>query len=139
MSRVASRAAQQAQFHARLRWAGAPLLFSGVLLLGWAVVTLLQGGHVGLVLLGMFGTGLGLASFGANHDTALALALTAREQGGEEAGLTDTLTAELVEELEVDRAEVLSLRPSPRIAMVIPMVALTVQCIVLWRLASGVL
>jgi hypothetical protein len=87
----------------------------------------------------MFGSGLGLASFGANHDTAMALALRVRDAEGEEPLLSDALSQELSEELEYSRSEVLAMRPSPRIATVIPLVALTAQGLLVWQLAGGVL
>jgi len=136
-SASASADAKQARFHARLRWAGAPLLLTGVLLLGWGVVSVMGGQSVTVIFIGFFGCGLGLASFGANHDTAMALALSARDAQGEEPVLSDELARELKEELDTDRGEVLSLRPSPRIAMVIPLVALLVQGFLLWRLSGG--
>ena len=130
--------ARVATFHARLRWIGAPLLFSGALLLFWAVTAALRGGSGWLIMLGMLGTGMGLASFGANHDTAMASALRAQE-GGSGAALPEELAREVAEELQKDRAELLSLRPSPRIAAVLPLVALAAQGYLLWRLSAGLL
>lgn len=137
MVQSAQQDASRARFHARLRWVGAPLLLSGVVLLCWGIASVMGGGSAAMVFVCLFGTGLGLASFGANHDTALALALRAREASGAEPVLVEALSAELDEELEQDRGEVLGLRPSPRIAMVIPLVALVVQGFVLWRLSGG--
>jgi hypothetical protein len=87
----------------------------------------------------MFGSGLGLASFGANHDTAMALALRVRDAEGEEPLLADALSEELSAELEHSRSEVLAMRPSPRIATVIPLVALMAQGLLVWQLSGGVL
>ena len=74
------------------------------------------------------GTGLGLASFGANHDTAMGLAYQGRE-----AGLPLDLKDELESELERDRDGVLALRPTPTIAKIIPLIALGIQTFVAIR------
>ncbi len=113
---------QQAVRHARLRWVGAPLLMTGVGLLGMGVYGSFFGGSLWTVALGAFGTGLALASFGANHDAAMAFAFQGRESD-----LPRALKDELAEELEGDRDAVLTLRPAPRVAMVIPWVAVAVQ------------
>lgn len=140
MAQAADRDAAQALFHARLRWMGAPLLLSGVCLLGWSIVVVAQGASVVSFFLGLFGTGLGLATFGANHDTAMALALRAQDAGEDNgSNLSEHLVEELAEEMAHDRAELLSLRPSPKIATVLPLVAMMVQGFVLWRLTNGVL
>ena len=127
--------AQNASFHARLRWVGAPLLLSGVVMLLWALSFAVRGGSLLTLMFGLFGCGMALASFGANHDTAMALAIRAR--GGGEDHLPEHLEREVAEEMEVDRASAMALRPSPRIAMVLPMVALLVQGFVFWRLFTG--
>ncbi|MEC7948753.1 MAG: hypothetical protein VX265_14395 [Myxococcota bacterium] len=117
--------------HARWRWTGAPLLITGGLLLGGAVVALLRGGSGFDVMLGLFGCGLSLASFGANHEAAIAMALRARQAG---AALPDRLAHDLDEELARDRSGTLGLRPSPRIALALPIAAALVQSGVAWRL-----
>lgn len=127
--------AQNASFHARLRWVGAPLLLSGVVMLMWALSLTLRGGSLLTLMFGMFGCGMALASFGANHDTAMALAIRARGDG--EANLPEPLESEVAEEMGLDRASAMSLRPSPRIAMALPLVALLVQGFVFWRLFTG--
>ena len=71
------------------------------------------------------GAGLALASFGANHDTAMGLAYQGRE-----AGLPLDLKDELDAELERDREGVLALRPTPAIAKCIPFVAVCIQVFV---------
>ena len=121
--------AKSAVRHARLRWVGAPLLLTGVALLGTAIYQSLLGGSVWTAALGAFGTGLGLASFGANHDAAIAYAFQGRESA-----LPRALKEELAEELDADRNNVLSLRPAPKVAMTIPWVAVAVQGWVFFRL-----
>ena len=127
--------AQNAAFHSRLRWVGAPLLLSGVVMLMWALSLMLRGGSLLTLMFGCFGCGMALASFGANHDTAMALAIRSRAGGADH--LPEHLVKEVAEEMEVDRAGAMSLRPSPRIAMVLPLVALLVQGFVFWRLFTG--
>ena len=123
-----------ASLHARWRWTGLPLLLTGVSLLVWALLAFGGGGSGVTVMLSLFGTGLGLASFGANHDTAMAAAIRVWQARG---GLPDHLVAEVQEELERDREAALSLRPAPRVALVIPLVALAVQCWVVLRLVGA--
>ncbi len=108
--------------HARLRWIGAPLLVTGLGLAGWALYSTMAGGSWWNVGIGMLGAGLALATFGANHDTAMALAFRARDED-----LGEPLRGELEEELERDRDEVIGLKPSPRVALVMPVVALSIQ------------
>ncbi len=124
-----------AVLHSRWRWAGLPLLLTGVTLLMWAFVATMGGGTAWNLMLSLFGTGLGLASFGANHDTAMAFALRVRR--AREPRLPEGLSREVDEELERDRDAALGLRPSPRIALVIPLMALAVQCWVLLRLVGA--
>ena len=123
----------RANRHARLRWVGAPLLLSGVSLIAYAVYGWLTGGSGWTVAASFFGTGLALASFGANHDAAMGYALLAQD-----AGLPPTLQDELEAELVRDRAGVMKVRPAPTIGMVMPVVAIGVQTFVLWRLLAGI-
>lgn len=124
-----------AVLHARWRWTGLPLLVTGVGLLLTAVAGWVSGGSGWTVMLSCFGTGLGLASFGANHDTAMAYALRVRQD--RDASLPDALRREVQDELEQDRDTLLSLRPAPRVALVVPLVAFAVQSWVLLRLAGA--
>ena len=117
--------ASGAVLHAKLRWVGAPLLLSGVGLLGKAVYDAFFLGPIWLAAVAALGAGLSLASFGANHDTAMGLAYQGRE-----AGLPLDLRDELDAELERDRDGVLALRPTPTIAKVIPVVAVCIQVFV---------
>jgi hypothetical protein len=105
------------------------LLLTGIALLGTAIYQSFFGGSVWTAALGAFGTGLGLASFGANHDAAIAYAFQGREDS-----LPRSLKEELTEELDADRNSVLSLRPAPKVAMAIPWVAVGVQGWVFFRL-----
>lgn len=115
--------------HARVRWVGAPLLASGVALLGYALFAVMTGGSMLTVGLGMFGCGLALASFGANHDTAMALAFAHRD-----AELPPSLMDELSDELERDRDGIVHGQPMPKVAMVMPIIAMGIQALVAYRL-----
>lgn len=118
--------------HARLRWVGAPLLLCGVSLLGYAVFRSLVGGSGWTVAFAAFGTGMALASFGANHDAAMGYAFAGRGEG-----LPSGLKSELEEELERDRDGIIGIRPAPTVGMVMPFVAVAVQAWVVWRLFGG--
>lgn len=113
-----------ARRHALLRWTGVPLLLTGFSLVGLALYTWSQGGAGINVGLSLFGTGLGLASFGANNDAALALAMRASEAGE---SLSASLTAELAAELKRDRAAVMGLKVSSSFALVVPLLAVALQ------------
>ena len=118
--------------HAALRWLGPPLLLSGALLLLGALVLVAQGAPWSRIPWALFGMGLGLATFGANNDTALALAQQAASRG--QGGLSEALSRELEAELEQDRGAVLGLKASPVVGMVMPALALLVQGWLCWRL-----
>lgn len=135
MSSAAAADLRTAVLHARWRWSGLPLLISGGCLLLGALFSWLAGGSGWTVMLSVFGTGLGLASFGANHDTAMAYAMRVRQD--REVSLPDALRREVADELERDRETMLSLRPAPRAALVIPLVAAAAQSWVLLRLVGA--
>lgn len=113
-----------ARRHALLRWTGVPLLFTGFSLVGLALYAWSQGGAGINVGLSLFGTGLGLASFGANNDAALALAMRASEAGD---ALPPSLSAELTLELKRDRAAIMALKISSGFALVVPLLAVALQ------------
>ena len=104
------------------------MLLTGVGLLGKAVYDAFFLGPLWLAAVAALGAGLALASFGANHDTAMGLAYQARE-----AGLPLDLKDELDAEIERDRDGVLALRPTPTIAKVIPLIAAGIQIFVFTR------
>ena len=124
---------QVAVRHARLRWVGAPLLFTGILLILLAVLQMVSGGPVWMVMLGLFGLGTALASFGANHDTAMAHAVRVRLHANLPVPLRDEVDAEL----ERDRNDVMGLRPSAIAGLVVPVVCICVQGFVAWRLLGA--
>ncbi|MCK6505777.1 hypothetical protein L6R53_20690 [Myxococcota bacterium] len=126
-------AAASAARHASLRWAGAPLLALGALLLLSSLVMVARGQPWTLIPHGLLATGLGLAAFGANHDAALFLALRARR---EKQPLPAAISDELDAELARDRAATLGLHASPGVALAMPAVALLAQGWLAWRLFS---
>ncbi|MCB9779031.1 MAG: hypothetical protein H6742_10740 [Alphaproteobacteria bacterium] len=122
-----------ARRHAALRWSGVPLLLTGFALLAFGIYSTVRGGPWTNIPLGLLSSGLGLSAFGANHDTALAYAQEAYE-GPERSQLDDKLRGELEAELERDRDAMHDLRPSPKVALAMPFVAVLVQAFVSWRL-----
>lgn len=109
--------------HARLRWVGVPLFFCGVvgLVITIALVVLTEARWNGIMLY-VATTGLSLAVFGLNNDTALAYAHRAPR---------DALPRELSDELDAeaarDRQDLAKLAPSPRAAMVMTLIALSLH------------
>ncbi len=134
----AKQLAAAAARHARVRWAGAPLLLSGAAQIGWALVSLGSGGAFWNIMLALFGCGLGLASFGANHDTAMALAQQSRRAGATAgaSALGQALSTELDQEIARDRDGTMALRASPKVALGIPVVAVLVQALSAWQLLN---
>jgi len=116
--------------HARLRWLGAPLLITGFLVLLSAALSMAAGGSGWHVMIGMFGTGTALATFGANHDTAMVHALRSRE----DPALPAHLVKEIDGELKRDRGDTLALRPSVWAGFLVPFLAIGAQCWVGWQL-----
>lgn len=124
---------QVAVRHARLRWIGAPLLLTGLLLVLLTVLQMVSGGPGWMVMLGLFGLGTALASFGANHDTAMAHAVRVRLHANLPVPLRDEVNAELAR----DRNDVMGLRPSVMAGLVVPVVCICVQGFVAWRLLGA--
>ena len=117
---------QLAVRHLYFRWIGAFLLVSGVLLfLRHAFVTFEPSNLVKQIFI-LGSCMLAFASFGINHDTAVAYALRAREEG---VALSEhpILEMELKEDLARDSAGTMSLKPHPVLSYVIPGVALLLQ------------
>jgi hypothetical protein len=106
---------------------------TGALLLVLAALKAVSGGSGWVVMLGCFGLGTALASFGANHDTALAHAVRVRA----DANLPVSLREEVDAELARDRDEVMGLRPSAIAGMVVPLVCVAAQSYIAWRLLGA--
>ena len=103
-------------------------------MLGYAAFRAMVGGSGWTVAFAAFGVGMALAAFGANHDSAMAYAFAGRGDG-----LPPELKTELEEELDRDRDGVIDVRPAPKVGMVMPVIALSVQLWVAWRLFGGTL
>ena len=117
---------QRANRHIRIRWAGAPLFATGLVLFLFAFQQAMKGGEWFFVLLGMACTLMGLTCFGLNHDTAISLALEAR-QLDETVEFSDELDRELKEELARDTAGAFALQGNPRLAFFLPVVVILLQ------------
>jgi hypothetical protein len=117
--------------HAQLRWVGAPLLLSGVLLFLAAAEGFLFG-RPGLPMLAVGGTLSGLAAFGANHDTAMALAMRLDPEL-----LPPDLAKEVEQEAERLRKGAAALRPNQTAALLLPLISSGIQVAVLVRLLQG--
>ena len=63
----------QAQRHRWMRWLGAPLLCSGVVVVFLSAISTTSGDGPIWVLMGLIGCALSLTTFGVNHDLAIAL------------------------------------------------------------------
>ena len=86
-----------------------------------------QGGSWFYVLLGVACSLMGLTCFGLNHDTAISLAVEGRKQD-EDLVLSSQLEKELRIELERDKAGALGLQGNPKLALMLPLIVLAVQC-----------
>lgn len=120
--------------HARIRWVGAPLLLTGLAGLLGALLHYGHGASGWNIPLGLFGSGMALASFGANSDTALVFAWRASQA---HQALPGPLAEELAQELQRDRAALLELKPAPTVGLVLPVIAVCVQALLAWRLLGG--
>ena len=88
----------------------------------------------GGVMLYVATTGLSLATFGTHNDTALAFA----NRAPPDADLGDALRRELSAELERDRADLMSLSPSPNVALLMTFIAICLHLFGLrWLLAAA--
>lgn len=128
---------QDALMHARARWVGAPLLFGASAQVIWALIHAALGGAWLPLLAALTGAMLALASFGANHDAAMALLLRLRVDDGPVRGVPESLLAELDEELQRDRDGMMGLQPRSRVARLLPILAMLVQAAVAWWLLRG--
>jgi len=103
-----------------MRWFGVGLFLVGVLALGAALAGLPMGiTRVGDVLVCMFSTGLGLGTFGAHNDTALALLRDNRWLDATPKALVREIDAEVL----FNRLELSELEATPRTAWFLTIVA----------------
>ena len=132
-------------FHLRLRYIGFPLLLCGVLLL----CTVLLQNHLEWywTIASIMSCGLSLASFGSNHDTAIAYAailphqklktLIQSEAKNIEAPVKKSLSyilMELDDENNWKKASVDALEPHPYVASIIPIVTIALEILIFQQL-----
>ena len=129
---------QRILFHLRLRYIGFPLLVCGLLIL---ITTLLSHQLAWYWKIGsVVSCGLSLASFGSNHDTAIAYATTLPHQ--KLRGLVQSqpiqlepqiqksisyILAELDDENNWKKANPEHLEPHPYLASIIPLITISLQ------------
>ena len=118
---------QAAIRHLYFRWFGAILLVSGLFLFLRYAFAIFDDCAFVKQLLSLATCVFALASFGVNHDTAVAYALRSQEEG---VMLSDypMLNQELKEELDKDRREAALLKPFPIVSYVLPSCTLILQC-----------
>ena len=116
--------------HARIRWSGVPLLLSGLTVVGLCVAQWLQQGSGYIIFIALMGMGMGLASFGANHEATMAFALRVKRVGQE--ALPEKIETELQEECDRNADALDAIQPFPRTSVVLPFVALGIQAFVAW-------
>jgi hypothetical protein len=119
--------------HARLRWLGVGLFLAAVLNLGATLACLPMGiTRLGDVLVCLFATGLGLGTFGAHNDTALALLRDNRWSEHTPKALRRELDAEVL----FNRIGLSETEATPRTAWVLTVVA---PLVLLWAVSRLVL
>ena len=140
---------KSAEMHIKIRWVGVPFLITGLFILITATLHLSgPGGSWFTLLLGVASSLGSLTVFGVNHDTAVALGIELANSTNSrstdvqqatafsdfEKQATPQLCNEVFAELKRNRTEALSLRPSPKSALLIPIIVLGVQIFASWRL-----
>ena len=132
-------------FHLRLRYIGFPLLVCGILML----CTVLLQNHLAWYwnIASIMSCGLSLASFGSNHDTAIAYAAVLPHQKLKNLIQTESnhiepqvrkslfyILTELEDEKSWKKATIDSLEPHPYIASIIPIVTIALQILIFQQL-----
>ena len=121
---------QAAVRHLYFRWFGVVLLVSGLLLFLRYAFVIFSTYNLVKQLLSLGSCVFALASFGVNHDTAIAYALKAQNEG-EMLSDHPVLHQELKEDLDRDKAGTILLQPFPISSYVLPLCTLMLQ-IYLW-------
>ncbi len=117
--------------HIKLRWVGAPFFLLGLVWLFTTLQSALQTGTWYPVMIGFASTMMGLTCFGLNHDTAIQMAMEVR-QADPEYVFEGVLQREVMEEVERDHANALSLSGHPTLGMVLPVITLCVHALVVY-------
>ena len=122
----------KAMRHRSLRWFGVPLFWLGAAgICAAAAAKFAAEGSWSGVMLYMAATGLSLASFGLNNDTALAWLIRAQ------APLPPAAAKEIQKELARDRAETNALSASPIASFFAMALALLLHAAAAWRLMAA--
>ena len=132
-------------FHLRLRYIGFPLLVCGILIL----CTVFLQNHLAWYwnIASIMSCGLSLASFGSNHDTAIAYAAVLPHQKLKTFIQTESnhiepqvrkslfyILTELEDEKSWKNTTIDSLEPHPYIASIIPIVTIALQILIFQQL-----
>ncbi|MFH1467789.1 MAG: hypothetical protein ABIO70_25610 [Pseudomonadota bacterium] len=126
-----SPAVRAAALHARVRWVGVGLFLAGILTLGGALTGLLLGhGQLGDPFIALFSCGLGLGTFGAHNDTALAILRDRRWQEP----APPALAAEIDAEVLFNRLDLSEIQATPKTAWVLTALAPLALCWAILRL-----
>ncbi len=130
------KAVTQAVLHARMRWLGVVLFLAGLLSLGGAVALIFfADGRISSIFISLFACGLGLGTFGAHNDTALAQLRDHRWHPG----TPERLAHEVNQEFLFNRIELSQLRATPKTSWIVTVAALAVLAWAVSRLVTAVL
>ncbi len=123
---------QKSEQHMKYRWVGVPFFACGVV---WCVVALTKVSVLGFfpVMISVASMLMGLTCFGLHHDTAIQLGLNIKRVDPE-VSLPPIVQREIQLELERDKANALSLKGHPTLAMVLPFIVLVVHALTIYIL-----
>ena len=124
--------AEKSERHMKLRWIGVPFFVCGLM---WFIVALTKTSMIGWfpVMLSVASTLMGLTCFGLHHDTGVQLGRDIQKDHPE-FSLPEIVQRELRMEYERDKANVLSLKGHPTLAMILPFFVLLVHTVVVYWL-----
>ena len=127
---MSNKALKKVRLHNNLRLLGIPLFLMGLAGLITAIVLVNQGQARWHLILWTFGaTMTGLATFGNHNENAVAWMLEC-----EKSALSKKMKAELEEELNQDRAGILAIKPTPKLAAFVTILALCLQTVAGYKL-----
>ena len=124
--------AEKSEQHMKMRWIGVPFFICGLI---WCMVALTKSSTLGWfpVMLSVASTLMGLTCFGLHHDSAIQLGRDIQKDHPEYS-LPETVHRELQMEFERDKANVLSIKGHPTLAMFLPIFVLLVHAIIVYWL-----
>jgi hypothetical protein len=122
--------AARADRHTALRWVGIGLFCVATVALALNTGAALTGkAPFGRIFLSIFAMGVSLGSFGANNDTAIHALARLNDEGR----VPERHAAEWKHEVAVRSDRLSSVHASPKVAMILPIVALVAVVLMLWR------